>query len=262
MKQNSFTLFLNKMVLFSVVLTLFLSAAPNNTLASTAVPFQQGLTANQVNRIKDIIDEYYNRELEIIYKMERKALELYQELQREDAFADEAKAAEASKKFKGLVKDLSNLMADLLRTRTEYFLKVKHVLTPEQKTQLINSLNVDLEPQDGITIYYEVDMEEILGAFTPEQSKKIVKLQHDLEVKMANIKRELELIEIDFRQELAKDQPDSKKVKKIVEKSTELNIELMNTVVDATLKFKDVLTIEQKKRLRHFILTAARPELD
>ncbi len=57
--------------------------------------------------------------------MEHKALALYHELQREDAFADEARAEQATKTFKGLVKDLSDLMAQLLRTQTEYFLSIK-----------------------------------------------------------------------------------------------------------------------------------------
>jgi hypothetical protein len=43
---------------------------------------------------------------------------------------------------------------------------------------------------------------------------------------------------------------------------TELNIQLMQTMVDYTLKFKDVLTVDQKKNLRHFILTDSSPNLD
>ena len=262
MKHNLAARIVKQTILFSLVIVLFITAGPITAQAANSAAFQQSLTRDQVNRIKDIIDEFYNRELEIIYQMEHKALALYQELQREDAFADDAKATEASKTFKGLVKDLSDLMAQLLRARTEYFLSIKHVLTPQQKTQLINSLNVDLEPRERIYIYYEVEIEEILGGFTPEQSKKIIKFQHDLEVKVAKTKRELDLVELDFRQELSKAEPDSKKIKKIVRDVTELNIELLETIVEATLKFKDVLTIEQKKKMRHFILTAVRPNFN
>lgn len=262
MKYNLAARIVKITILFSLALALFLTAGIVTAQATNSAALQQSLTQDQVNRIKDITDEYYNRELEIIYQMEHKALALYHELQREDAFEDDTKAAEASKTFKALVKDLGNLMAQLIRTRTEYFLKIKHVLTPQQKTQLINSLNVDIETGDRIHIYYKVDIEDLLGGFTPEQSKKIVRLQHDLEVKVAKIKRELDLIEIDFRQELAKAEPDSKKIKKIVREVTELNIQLLETIVDATLKFKDVLTVEQKKRMRHFILTNARPDFN
>ncbi len=135
-------------------------------------------------------------------------------------------------------------------------------MTDEQKKQLINSLNVELEPQERVYIYYEVDIEYILGALTPEQSKKIVQIQHDLEVKMARINKELDLAEIDLRLELLAKDPDSKKIKEIVSEVTELNIALMETVVDATLQFKDVLTIEQKKKMRHYILTGISPDLN
>ena len=256
------TQFVRHAILYSLLGVVFLTIAGINANAESPAAFDQSLTQDQVNQIKSIIDEYYSLELEIIYQMEHKALVLYQELQREDAFADETKAEEASKTFKGLVKDLSNLMAQLLRIRTEYFFKIKHVLTPEQKTQLINSLNVDLEPRDGIYVYYEVDIEEILGGISSEQAKKIVKLQHKVEVKMAKIQRELDLAEIDFRLELSKAEPNSKKIKKIIQEVTELNVELLETVVEATLDFKDVLTIEQKKKMRHFILTAARPDFN
>ncbi len=135
-------------------------------------------------------------------------------------------------------------------------------MTDEQKKQLINSLNVELEPQERVYIYYEVDIEYILGALTPEQSKKIVQIQHDLEVKMARINKELDLAEIDLRLELLAKDPDSKKIKEIVSEVTELNIALIETVVDATLQFKDVLTIEQKKKMRHYILTGISPDLN
>jgi Spy/CpxP family protein refolding chaperone len=260
MKSRMAGRILKHTILFFLIITLFFTGTTMMARASTA--FTPDLTDEQIKSIETIIDKYYQLELEIIYQMEHKGLALYHELQREDAFADEEQAAQATRTFKSLVKDLSNLEAQLLRTQTEYFLSIKHVLTDEQKKRLINSLNVELEPQDSIYIYYEVNIENILGTFTPEQSKKIVHIQHDLEVKMARINKELDLVEIDFRLELLAKDPDSKKIKEIVGEVTELNIELMGTVVDATLQFKDVLTIEQKKKLRHYILTAVSPDLN
>ncbi len=262
MKSRMAGRILKQTILFFLIFALFFAGTTMMARASTGGTFTPNLTDEQIKSIKTITDKYYLRELDILYQMEHKSLALYHELQRKDAFADEARAEQASKTFKGLVKDLSNLMAQLLRTKTEYFLSIKHVLTDEQKKQLINSLNVELEPQERVYIYYEVDIEYILGALTPEQSKKIVQIQYDLEVKMARINKELDLAEIDLRLEMLASEPDSKKVKEIISGVTELNIALMETVVDATLQFKDVLTIEQKKKLRHYILTGVRPDLD
>jgi Spy/CpxP family protein refolding chaperone len=55
---------------------------------------------------------------------------------------------------------------------------------------------------------------------------------------------------------------DSKKREKMLRQLTELNIQELQTLVDYSFKFKDVLTVEQKKKMRHFVLTRSNPNLE
>ncbi len=223
--------------------------------------FAGDLTDDQINRIQKATDEFHERQFGLLNTIQVKYQALLMELQRKDAFKDKKAAAASSANYKRLVRELGDLVGQFLRARTDYLLAIKDVLTPEQKKELIYSMDFDVEPEKRIRIYYDVDMDELLGGFTPEQTKKLLKLRHDYEVKMAELTLAVDNLEVDMRQEFMKSEPDSKKMRAYIQEMTELNFQILEAAVDFTLQVKDVLTDEQKQRLRHFFLTIYQPDI-
>lgn len=219
------------------------------------------LSGEQIAKLEPIIDDFYARQQKTINMLEVKYQALLMELQRPDAFADAKTAKASSENFKRLVRELGDLLGQLLRERTDYLLAIKDILTPEQKKGIVYSLDFDVEPEDHIRIYYDVDTDELLGGFTPEQAKKLLKIRHKFEVKTSKLELKIDTLAVEFREAYMQAEPDSKKIRKLLTKITELNIEMLNAAVDYSLATKDVLTDEQKQRLRHFYLTVFQSDI-
>ncbi|MDJ0884268.1 MAG: hypothetical protein QNJ48_08895, partial [Desulfobacterales bacterium] len=149
--------------------------------------FAGDLTDDQINRIQKVTDDFHARQFDLLNTIQVKYQALLMELRRRDAFKDKKTAEASSANYKRLVRELGDLVGQLLRARTDYLLAIKDVLTPEQKKELIYNLDFDVEPEKRIRIYYDVDMEELLGGFTPEQTKQLLKIRHAYEVRMAEL---------------------------------------------------------------------------
>ena len=61
----------------------------------------------------------------------------------------------------------------------------------------------------------------------------------------------------ELEDELSKEKVDDRKVNKIVLSLTDLGVDLLNNMVEHRLKAKDVLTLEQKKKLLHALFLSA-----
>lgn len=223
--------------------------------------FAGDLTDDQINRIQKSTDEFHERQYGLLNTIQVKYQALLMELQRRDAFKDKKTAEASSANYKRLVRELGDLVGQLLQARTDYLLAIKDVLTPAQKKELIYSMDFDVEPEKRIRIYYDVDMEELLGGFTPEQTKQLLKIRHAYEVRMAELTLAVDNLEVDMRQEFMRAEPDSKKMRAYLKDATDLNIQILDAAVDFTLQVKDILTDEQKQRLRHFFLTIYQPDI-
>ncbi len=243
----------------ALAVSLILLVIPVAALAQEG--FAADLTDDQINRIQKATDEFHARQFDLLNTIQVKYQALLMELQRRDAFKDKKTAAASSAKYKRLVRELGDLVGQLLRARTDYLLAIKDVLTPEQKKELIYSMDFDVEPEKRIRIYYDVDMDELLGGFTPEQTKQLLKIRHAYEVRMAELTLAVDNLEVDMRQEYMRAEPDSKKMRGYLQEATDLNIQILNAAVEFTLQVKDVLTDEQKQRLRHFFLTVYQPDI-
>ena len=234
------------------------------TMPATA-PAEEGFAANftdeQLRKIEETTNDFHRRQYDLVSKIQMAYHALIMELQRPDAFKDEMTAKASSANYKKLVRELGELVGQMFQARTDYLLAIKDVLTPEQKRELIYQVDFDVEPEKEIRIYFDVDMDELLGGFTPEQTKKLLKLQHDYEVRMAELTLAIDNLEVDIREEFLKAEPDSKKMRAYLKEITELNIQMLNAAVDYSLDTKDVLTNEQKQRLRHFFLTVYEPDI-
>ncbi len=246
-------------LLMALLVTLALVAI--SATASAEDGFAAGLTDEQIGRIQNATDEFHQRQFDLLSTIQVKYQALLMELQRKDAFKDKKTAEASSANYKRLVRDLGNLVGQLLRARTDYLLAIKDVLTPKQKKELIYSLDFDVEPEKKIRVYFDVDMNELLGGFTPEQTKKLLNIRHAYEVRMAELNLAVDNLEVDLRQEFMKANPDSKKMQAYLKEMTDLNIKILDAAVDYSVKTKDLLTNEQKQRLRHFFLTVYQPDI-
>ena len=102
------------------------------------------LTPDQVKALESVVNDLGEKQLKITSDIERTRLELKLEIQRQDRFATEAKAAQSARRAHKLIKKVTALYGDLLKLEVEYVLKAKDVLTRAQRVQLIESLDFDM----------------------------------------------------------------------------------------------------------------------
>ena len=75
--------------------------------------------------------------------------------------------------------------------------------------------------------------------------------------KEIKFEQKMEALIQDLEDELSKDTVDDKKANKIILSLTDLGVDLLNNRVEHRLKAKEVLPLEQKKRLLHALLMAS-----
>jgi Spy/CpxP family protein refolding chaperone len=90
-----------------------------------------------------------------------------------------------------------------------------------------------------------------------DQLKKILSYRTQMQKKDAKLEQKIEKLVQDLEDELSKDTVDDKKANKIILSLTDLGVDLLNNRVEHRLKAKDVLTLEQKKRLLHALFMAS-----
>ena len=135
--------------MFMIVIAVFvlmLGAAASHGGQGSGYPLADlNLTEEQVNKLARVMDEFNTKQFEIVANIKNKFLELALELQRKDRFETRSKERAAVRKANKLVKDISSLYGQLLKTKVAYMLKAKDVLTQEQKIKLIASLDFEVE---------------------------------------------------------------------------------------------------------------------
>jgi Spy/CpxP family protein refolding chaperone len=243
----------------SIALALIVSlvAGISTTFAaqSNANPLMSlNLTEKQVAALTGVISDYNQKQFKIVSFIDSKIGELKFELKREDRFETAQKAQKSARKMNKIALELSSLYGQLLKTRVEYLLKAKDVLTQEQKEQLITHLDFEMEVLDDLTYYEEMDLLDLGLDFSRKQIQNI--LRYDTEMKINELKLELKIDYkvLDLETELAKDKVNSKTVSQIILNITDLGTKLLNNRVAYFLKAKDVLTVDQKKELLHLII--------
>lgn len=213
------------------------------------------LTEEQVVALAEVIDESSEKQLDIIAQIEGKFAKLGQEIRKEDRFEIEQKGKRTVRKANQLVKEIVSLYGQLLKTRVEYLLKAKNVLTKEQKVQLISGLEFDDDYFEGdLPEIIEVDIVDLPIDLTQEQIKKILRNQTDMKINALKIALEIEYSILDLQTELTKPEADPQNVDKIILRITDLGTKLLDSRVNYFLKSKDVLTVPQKKMLIHALM--------
>jgi len=164
---------------------------------------------------------------------------------------------ESVRRANKLIKKLTALYCDMLKLEVAYVLKAKDVLTKEQRRQLIESLDFDMEAPDGWMQNQEIEVLAVDLELSDDQLKKILSYRTQMQKKETKIEQKTEALLRDLERELIKDAVDDKKVNKIILSLTDLGLDLLNNRVEHRLKAKDVLTVVQKKKLLHAMFIAS-----
>jgi len=215
------------------------------------------LTPDQIKALETVVHDFSEKQFEITSDIERTLLEFKLELQREDRFATEAKAAESARRANKLIKKLITYYGDMLKLEVAYVLKTKDVLTKEQRRQLIGSLDFEMEAPGGWMQNQEIEVLAVDLKLSDDQLKKILNYRTQMQKKDAKLEQKIEKLVQDLEDELSKEEVNDKKVNKIIMSLTDLGIDLLNNRVEHRLKAKDVLTVEQKKILLHALFMAS-----
>lgn len=185
--------------------------------------------------------------------MQNKLTELALELQREGRLDSKEAAAKASANVNSIMTDLGKLYGEFIKTKVQYVLKAKNVLTDEQKLYLLSQLN----PSDSLP-YEEIDFlqPEIFDLplnLSIEQEKKLIALESELMIKEIELERDVELVLLDLRPVLMAGMPQPEVVDPLILKLADLAAQSINNRVGYFLQAKDVLTLDQKRLLTHMM---------
>lgn len=212
------------------------------------------LTDSQITELQGVFDEFMSKKLELLAQIERKFTDLRLELRRKDRFESRFKAFDSVYKANTLVKEISKLYGETLKTRVKYLLKAKDVLSQAQRETLFaRLLEFDIDMPDEIFVIIEGDLFSLDIGLEIDQVKKIMKYRADMEKKAIDINYKIDMHLIDLQVEMLKDEGDSDKINRTVLAITDLGTQLMDNRVVHFLKAKDVLSIAQKKALLHII---------
>lgn len=241
--------------LFCLLTILVASALPIIGAAETRLPgLNLSLTDKQVTALQGVFEEYTGKNLALLGEIDKKFTDLKLELRKKDRFESKFKEINSVYKANTLVKEISKLHGEILKTRITYLLKAKDVFTQEQREKLFaRLLEFDFDMPDEIFIIVEENLISLDIGLTIEQVKKILRYRADMEKKAIDINYKIDMQLIDLQVELLKDERDSDKINKTILTITDLGTRLMDNRVVHFLKTKDVLTIPQKKALLHSV---------
>ena len=241
--------------LFCLFAMLVIGASVASSATETRIPgLNLKLTDKQMTALQGVFDEYSSKNLELLAQIERKFTDLRLELRRKDRFENRFKAYDSVYKANTLVKEISSLYGETLKTKVKYLLKAKDVLSREQRERLFaRLLEFDFDMPDEIFVIIEGALFSLDIGLKINQLKKIMGYRADMEKKAIDINYKIGMQLIDLQVELFKDERDSDKINNIVLTITDLGTQLMDNRVVHFLKAKDVLTVPQKKALLHII---------
>lgn len=209
----------------------------------------QDLSEPQKSRLQEIEQGFVQQATMFEGLVQNKLVELATELQREGRLDTEEVAAEAAATVNAIMKDLSGLYGDFIKTKVEYVLKAKNTLTDEQKIQLLSELAPNEALPYETIVYLQPETFDLSLNLSPDQEKKMVKLEAAMVAKELEIERDIELLMLDLKPVLLSGKPQPDVVDPIVMKLADLAGQAIDNRVEYFLKAKDTLTLEQKREL-------------
>jgi len=224
-----------QLVIIVAIATCILLIAGGPLWAKQNTQMNLNLTPDQIKTLETVVNDLSEKQFKIASDIERTLLELKFEIQREDRFATDSKAAESARRANKLI----------------------DVLTKKQRRQLIESLDFDMEAPDGWMQNQEIEVLAVDLGLSDDQLKKILSYRTQMQKKEVKIEQKMEALVQNLEDELSKDTVNDQKVNNIILSLTDLGVDLLKNHVDHRLKAKDVLTVAQKKKLLHALFIAS-----
>ncbi|SCX98368.1 hypothetical protein [Desulfoluna spongiiphila] len=240
----------------ALLIFFFVSSTSGVAAESELLPLDSfNLTPEQMELIEDTIEEYIIKKHEMMTEIEAKFSELTTVLRQEEQVTTSRQEKKTARNVNRLVTDISKLYGKMIRTKVEYILKVKNVLTEDQRFRLVHSLEFEDHYSDR-AFPSQVRLDDLIDllGLTDKQVKEIIRNRTQMMVNELKIERDIQIKVIDLGAELINEEVNSDKVDKILLDITDLGTKLIDNKVKYKLKSKDVLTTPQKKQLLHMIL--------
>lgn len=218
-----------------------------------ATQSQAQLSETQTSELNEVALGFSQQATVFEGLMQNKLTQLALELQREGRLDDKASAKKASANVDVIMTDLGKLYGQFVKTKVQYVLKAKNVLTDEQKMYLLSQLT----PSDSLP-YEELDflqpeLFDLPLNLSVKQEKKLIELEASLMIKEIELERDVELVLLDLRPLLMGGSPNPEAVDPLVLKLADLAGKSIDNRVKFFLKAKNVLTLDQKRLMAHMM---------
>lgn len=224
-----------------------------SVMALAGTTRSQEITPEQSGQLSSIGLEFAEKATQIEGMIQGKMTELALELKREGRLDNPKAAKKSSKRTNAILKDLSGLYGQFIKTKVEFVLAAKNVLTQEQKLLLLSQL----KPQETLPFetveYMQPDVFDLPLNLSIDQHKQLISLEAALRVKEVELDRDVDLTLLDLEAELLSGQCNPKAVDSLVMKLATLAGKEIENRVDYFLKAKDVLTLDQKRLLVYML---------
>jgi len=222
-------------------------------LASSGTVRAQELSPEQQAELTSVGLDFAQKGSMIESMIQGKMTELSLELKREGRLDNQAAADESAKRANAILKELSGLYGQYIKTKVEFVVAAKNVLTPEQKLHLLSQLR----PQETLPFetveYMQPDIFDLPLNLNLDQRKQLVSLEATLMVKEVELNRDVDLVLLDLEHILLSGEASPEKVDPLVMKLATLAGQEIDNRVDYFLKAKDVLTFGQKRILVYML---------
>ena len=207
------------------------------------------LAPAQVEKLTDLTETFTRKQIQSLANIAGKLIELEAELERPERFETKRKAGQAAKRTNTIVKQIAALYGDMFKTKVEYVLAAKDVLTTEQRLQLLAGLDFNVDLPDDLTFYDDFDLLRDELDLSQKQAKKILRHRMNMRVRELKLELEIDYKLLDLEDEFTESEIDSGAVNKTVTDMAEIAIKMLNNRVDHFLRAKDELTVVQKRHL-------------
>ena len=213
----------------------------------------QKLTPDQQKQLNVLSLEFSKQGKEIGLNIQSKMDELTQELKLEGRLENSEKATESSKRVGVILKDLSGLYGDFIKTKVKFVITAKNILTTEQKMQLISQLRPQESAPFKTMDYMQADVFDLPLNLSIEQHKKLVVFKADLQIKEIELDRDVELTLLDLQSALFSGEASPKTVDPLIMNLADLAAKEIDNRVNYFLEAKEVLTLDQKRLLIYML---------
>ena len=213
----------------------------------------QELTPEQSKKLASIGLDFSEKITHIENLIQDKTTQLAFELKRGESISDPKEAKKTTKEVNATLEDLSDLYGQLIKTKVEFVVAAKNVLTREQKLLLLSQLKPSENMPYATIEYMQPTIFDLPLNLSIDQKKELISIKANFRIDEVKLDRDVAMTLLDLEDVLLSDKCEPSKVDPLVMKLATLAGKEIDNYVDHFLKAKDVLTLDQKRLLVHML---------